>query len=169
MVQEGEDVRVLSWAGGWPPPTARLRKVGVEGAWHHSANGSFLLPRLRAQDSGSYQVNLSNELGFQVAVFTIRVGGQCPLTSPNPPPGVSHLRLVFRSFSLPLSAGASSGPPPLTAVLIPVVCGVAVLAATALLVEHLRRSRKRGFYQLPHCSSQQQRHQVADGQVATIF
>ncbi|XP_075901672.1 vascular cell adhesion protein 1b isoform X2 [Nelusetta ayraudi] len=144
-VQEGEDVTVLVRAVGWPPPTSHLRKVvgeGPQGAGLGLPDGSFLLRRVTAHHSGAYQVNVSNQLGYQLTAFSLRV------------------------------RGASSSAPPLTAVLVPVVCSVAVLAAAALLVDHLRRSRKRGFYQLPHCSShpqQQQRHQVAQSQVATVF
>lgn len=40
-------------------------------------------------------------------------------------------------------------PPSLGAIAVPVFCVAAGLAAAALLLDYLRRSRKKGFYQLP--------------------
>lgn len=77
-VQEGEDVTVLVRAVGWPPPTAHLRKVGggeTEWAGHDSSDSSFLLRRVAARHSGAYQVNVSNQLGYQLTTFTLRVRG----------------------------------------------------------------------------------------------
>lgn len=43
----------------------------------------------------------------------------------------------------------TSPPPSLSAFIIPAVCVAAGLAAVALLLDYLRRSKKKGFYQLP--------------------
>lgn len=78
-VREGEDVTVLVRAVGWPPPTAHLRKVGgqePEGTGLGSSDGSFLLRRVAAHHSGSYQVNVSNQLGYQLTAFSLRVKGE---------------------------------------------------------------------------------------------
>lgn len=78
-VQEGEDVTVLVRAVGWPPPTAHLTKVvedGPEGAGLGSPDGSFLLRRVTAHHSGAYQVNVSNQMGYQLIAFSLRVRGQ---------------------------------------------------------------------------------------------
>lgn len=78
-VQEGEDVTVVVRAVGWPPPTSHLRKVRgeePEGVGQGSSDGSFLLRRLAAHHSGAYQVNVSNQLGYQLTAFSLRVRGQ---------------------------------------------------------------------------------------------
>lgn len=77
-VQEGEDVMILVRAVGWPPPTAYLTKVGVgdtEEAGLNSSDSSFLLRRVAAHHSGAYQVNVSNQLGYQLTTFNLRVRG----------------------------------------------------------------------------------------------
>ncbi|KAK1875538.1 Potassium channel subfamily K member 9, partial [Dissostichus eleginoides] len=47
----------------------------------------------------------------------------------------------------------SSSPPSLGSVLILVLCSAVGLAAAALLLDLLRRSRKKGFYQLPQTAA----------------
>lgn len=52
-----------------------LKKI-ANGIEQNSSTGTFVLVNVKARDSGLYQVNVTNSLGHQVRVFSLRVTGQ---------------------------------------------------------------------------------------------
>ncbi|XP_072294125.1 vascular cell adhesion protein 1b [Eucyclogobius newberryi] len=121
VVFEGENITVCCSSVCAPPPSVYLTKL-TNGTQRHSPDGTFLLFNVSEQDSGQYQVNVSNELGFEVHVFSIVVRERtttCIFPSP--------------SFS---------------PILVCSLCVAVGLTSAALFLEYVRRARKKGSYQL---------------------
>ncbi|XP_065101150.1 vascular cell adhesion protein 1b isoform X3 [Paramisgurnus dabryanus] len=120
-VQEGQNITICCNSVSFPPPAVVLRKLDSESVIY-SPDGVFQLINLTANDTGMYQVNVTNDLGYETEIFIIHV---------------MEKRFV--------------SPPSWTDFITPAICLGATAALVGIMV-YLWRDRKKGSYDLTKCN-----------------
>uniref|UniRef100_W5LVI7 Vascular cell adhesion molecule 1b n=1 Tax=Lepisosteus oculatus TaxID=7918 RepID=W5LVI7_LEPOC len=122
QVLEGQNITILCKTISNPPPAIVLRKV-ENGTVLYSPSGTFELYNLTTNDTGLYEVNVSNDLGYETEIFIIRVE---KYSAPQTPPLYNAL----------IAAGGS----------------IIMLTTIGLALHHLRQARMRGSYKLANAN-----------------
>ncbi|KAL1251420.1 hypothetical protein QQF64_019216 [Cirrhinus molitorella] len=120
-VQEGQNITICCRSVSFPPPAVVLSKLDTEKNIY-SIDGVFLLINLTPNDTGLYQVNVTNDLGYETETFTINV-----IENRADPP------LGWNDF------------------LFPAIC-LGVSSALLGFVVYVWRARKKGSYDLTKCN-----------------
>ncbi|RXN20466.1 vascular cell adhesion 1-like protein [Labeo rohita] len=120
-VQEGQNITICCRSVSFPPPAVVLSKLDSEKNVY-SLDGVFLLINLTPNDTGLYQINVTNDLGYETETFTINVIEK----RVNPPLGWNDF------LSLAICLGVASA-----------LLGVVV---------YVWRARKKGSYDLTKCN-----------------
>uniref|UniRef100_A0A8C1LK05 Vascular cell adhesion molecule 1b n=1 Tax=Cyprinus carpio TaxID=7962 RepID=A0A8C1LK05_CYPCA len=71
-VQEGQNITICCRSVSFPPPAVVLSKLDSEKNVY-SLDGVFLLINLTPNDTGLYQINVTNYLGYETEIFNINV------------------------------------------------------------------------------------------------
>ncbi|XP_043079141.1 vascular cell adhesion protein 1b isoform X2 [Puntigrus tetrazona] len=74
-VQEGQNITICCRSVSFPPATVVLSKLDGEKNVY-SLDGVFLLINLTPNDTGLYQINVTNDLGYETELFNISVMAQ---------------------------------------------------------------------------------------------
>ncbi|XP_041073650.1 vascular cell adhesion protein 1b [Polyodon spathula] len=126
-VLEGQNITISCKTISYPAPTIILKKVS-NGTTFCSNNGTFELYYLSMNDTGLYEINVSNDVGYEVEVIEIHVGKR--LEEKKSPP---YLDILI----------------PTIAAIVAIVASAAIVAASALFVVRLLwQAKSRGSYEL---------------------
>ncbi|XP_052395545.1 vascular cell adhesion protein 1-like [Carassius gibelio] len=120
-VQEGQNITICCRSVSFPPPAVVLSKLDSE-KHVYSLDGVFLLINLKPNDTGLYQINVTNYLGYETETFNINVIEK----RVNPPFG-------WNDFFMP-------------------AISLGVAAALLGVVVYMWRARKKGSYDLAKCN-----------------
>ncbi|KAL7876518.1 hypothetical protein AOLI_G00114810 [Acnodon oligacanthus] len=111
QVMEAQNIRVHCSTVSFPPASIILTRE-ADGFEFRSPNGTFHLSNLRSEDRGTYMVNFTNELGYEVQTFELVVKEQQTIMSI------------------------------LTKTIVPAVSSMSLLTAAATLLRYLRRTKR---------------------------